>query len=78
MYLPGGDTCQRGVPAQGATCWGVYLPDGGVLARGVYLPGGDPARGGCTCPEGYLPGRYLPGGCLVRYPPVNRMNDRQV
>ena len=77
VYLPGGCTCQGGVPARG-----VYLPGG--------VPGGGTCQGGCTCPRGctcqrgvpargvYLPGGYLPGlggvptwsgGCLVRYSP---------
>ena len=66
VYLPGGCTCPVGYLAGGCTCWGVctcwggvparrvYLPEGGVPARGVpsrvvCLPGGVHARGGCTC-----------------------------
>ena len=56
VYLPGGCTCQGGVPAKG-----VYSPRGMYLPRGCTCPGCT-CLGRCTCPGRYLPrGVYLPG-----------------
>ena len=55
----------------GGTCREVYLPRGGVPARGVYLSGrctclGGTCLGGCTCLGGVpVWGVYLSGGVPV-------------
>ena len=64
VYLPGGCTCQGGVPARGylsggCTCLGCTCP--WVPAQEGVLPGGVPARG-CTCQGVSVWGVYLPRG----------------
>ena len=76
IHCSGGYLPRGGVPAQGCTCQGVYLPGLVYLpGGGVYLPGrctwwGVYLPEGCTCPGGVSAWGYLPW-----YSPVNRITD---